>query len=66
MSTHPQATEALLTVYDGQRAIGFILRRGPGGVEAFAADDTSLGLFDNDDTAAAAIWKRAHSQGAAT
>jgi hypothetical protein len=62
MTTRPAVTEAPLTVYDGQQAIGFILRRGPAGIEAFAAANHSLGLFKNEHDAAAAIWRHAHGQ----
>jgi hypothetical protein len=60
-NTKPIAT-AMLTVYDGQQAIGFVLRRGPVGVEAFTASDDSLGLFRNERDAASAIWKHARGQ----
>jgi hypothetical protein len=53
---------AMLTVYDGDQTIGFLLRRGPAGVEAFTADNNSLGLFENDDTAASAVWRHARGQ----
>jgi hypothetical protein len=56
MSTRPATKEALLTVYDdGKQAIGFLLRRGPAGVEAFSADHDSLGLFESEHDAASAI-----------
>ncbi len=44
-----------LTVYDGSRCIGFIMPRGPQGVEAFDADDHSLGLFPTQKSAADAV-----------
>jgi hypothetical protein len=49
---------AMLSVYDGQRAIGFILQRGKLGYEAFTANERSLGLFKNQNDAAAAISER--------
>jgi hypothetical protein len=42
----------LISVYDGQSCVGFVLARGRSGFEAFRADETSLGLFP---TQAAAI-----------
>jgi len=42
-------------VYDGQRCIGHLLSRGRLGVEAFDADDRSLGIFPTTQEAAAAI-----------
>jgi hypothetical protein len=53
---------SLLSVYDGRCCIGLILRRGPAGVEAFDAANESLGLFQNEDEAAAALWRCAHKQ----
>jgi hypothetical protein len=61
VSVKPAAT-AVLTVFDGEQAIGFILRRGPAGVEAFSAAEISLGLFETEDNAASAIWKHARGQ----
>jgi hypothetical protein len=46
---------ACLSVYSGQTCVGFLLRRGKSGVEAFGADDRSLGLFPNQQTEADAI-----------
>jgi hypothetical protein len=57
MSNTKPATTAMLTVYDGQQEIGFVLRRGPVGVEAFTASDDSLGMFRNECDAASAIWR---------
>ena len=39
------AETALLAVYDGRNCVGHLLHRGKSGVEAFDADDNSLGLF---------------------
>ena len=44
-----------LAVYDGQRCIGRLLPRGKQSVEAFDADDKSLGIFPDQKTAAAAV-----------
>jgi len=57
---HPVAS--MLSVYDGRLAIGFILRRGPIGVEGFTAENESLGCFRTEDEAATALWKYAHKQ----
>jgi hypothetical protein len=53
-----------VSVFEGQRCIGLILRK-PTGVEGFSAKNESLGLFATEDAAAAAIWRRAHGQPAA-
>jgi hypothetical protein len=45
----------MLTVYDGQRCVGFILRRGKLGYEAFTADDRSVGIFRTQHEAANAL-----------
>jgi hypothetical protein len=46
---------ALLSVYDGQHCIGFILPRGKAGFEAFGRDEQSKGLFATRHEAAAAL-----------
>jgi len=53
---------SMLAVYDGPNCIGFVLRRGPAGVEAFDAADSSLGLFESEAAAASALWRRARGQ----
>jgi hypothetical protein len=45
----------LVSIYDGQRCLGFILARGKTGFEAFAADEQSLGLFQSQEGAVAAL-----------
>jgi hypothetical protein len=47
------AETALLAVYDGRNCVGHLLHRGKSGVEAFDADDNSLGLFPTQAEAAA-------------
>jgi hypothetical protein len=49
-----ESTASMMSVYDGQRCIGFLLRRGKA-VEAFDGDSKSLGIFPNQATAAGAI-----------
>ena len=51
-----------LSVSDGQETIGFLIERGKPGVEAFSANEISLGLFPNTQAAATACWKHAHGQ----
>lgn len=48
-------TSALQSVYCGRSCVGFLLARGRDGVEAFDADERSLGLFANAKAAHAAI-----------
>jgi hypothetical protein len=43
------------SVYDGRRHIGFLLLRGKAGVEAFNADDRTLGIYPNMKAAADAV-----------
>jgi hypothetical protein len=52
--TKPPAVP-LVSVYDGQRCLGFILARGKTGFEAFAADEQSLGLFQSQKEAVAVL-----------
>jgi hypothetical protein len=53
----PRAT--CLSVYAGQTCIGFLLTRGSASIEAFDADDKSLGIFPDQKSAADAISKAA-------
>jgi hypothetical protein len=48
-------TTPLLSVYDGRQLLGFLLPRGKQGVEAFSADDRSLGVYPDQRSAAAAV-----------
>jgi hypothetical protein len=53
----------MLTVYDGQHCVGFLLNRGRDGWEALDVEGRrSLGLFPKDHDAAAAVWRHARSQ----
>jgi hypothetical protein len=49
------------SVYAGQTCIGFLIGRGRSGVEAFNADEKSLGIFPNNREAAAAVSEKAGS-----
>jgi hypothetical protein len=53
MST--RAPVSLVSVYDGQTCIGFLLSRGCRGIEAFDAAERSLGLFSDQRAAADAL-----------
>jgi hypothetical protein len=58
-----QHASTMLTVLDEQgRCLGLLLRRGPAGVEGFNTADQSIGLFQNEDEAAAELWRRARGQ----
>ena len=46
--------ERLLSVTDGGQTIGFIINRGKTGVEAFTANEESIGVFENVPAAATA------------
>jgi len=48
----------MLAVCDGRDCIGFLLKRGGGSVEAFTADEHSLGTFPDLKTAANALSER--------
>jgi hypothetical protein len=50
---------AMLSVYNGQRCVDFVLQRGKLGQEAFTADERSLGFFKTQDEAADAISESA-------
>jgi hypothetical protein len=49
-------------VIDHGRCVGFLLARGPAGIEAFDKHEQSLGLFPNEYAAVAAVWRQAHGQ----
>ena len=52
---------ACLGVYDGQDCIGYLLPRDEQGVEAYGADDASLGLYPTQKKAADAVSAAAMS-----
>jgi hypothetical protein len=52
----------LVSVFDGRCCIGFILRRGRAGFEAFNSDQDTIGIFCSEAEAAAALWHRARAQ----
>ena len=58
--TVPQS--AMLSVYDGQRCLGHIVKRGKCRFEAFDANDNSLGTFPTDHEAADAVTHAARGQ----
>jgi hypothetical protein len=45
----------MMTIYSGQKCIGFLLRRGREGVEAFTADEISIGKFASVKEATSAV-----------
>jgi hypothetical protein len=55
---------AITSVYSGRDCIGFAIARGVRGVEAFTANERSLGLFKDVPTAANAIAD--HTTGASS
>jgi hypothetical protein len=48
-----------IAVYAGQTCLGFLLPRDKSGIEAFDADEHSLGLFPDQKSAAAAVSEAA-------
>jgi hypothetical protein len=60
MSMRPTSTNVLIPVLDQDSCIGHLIRRF-NGVEAFV-DDQSIGLFESDAKAAAALWRCRHWQ----
>jgi hypothetical protein len=46
---------AMAYVADGGKCVGFVLRRGRTGSEAFAGDEKSLGLFPSESEAAEVV-----------
>jgi hypothetical protein len=54
------------TVYDGKRALGFLLPRGRAGVAAFDIEERSLGVFPDQKAAADAVSRAAQAASAST
>jgi hypothetical protein len=54
-----QNQPALQSVYDGRERIGYLLLRGKQGIEAFDANEVSLGLYPDVKTAADAVVSKA-------
>ena len=59
----------MASVYDGQRCLGFVLKRHwvnglAVAYEAFIADEQSqsLGVFESEQDAATALWRHARGQ----
>jgi hypothetical protein len=55
-------TSALTYVTDGREAIGFVLKRGRSGFEAFSREEKSLGLFKTAPEAANAVFAAASKE----
>jgi hypothetical protein len=51
------STSPLLSIYDGQRCVGFVFARGKQGFEAFTAEQQSLGTFATQREAATAVME---------
>jgi hypothetical protein len=51
------STSPMLSIYDGQRCVGFVYARGRTGFEAFTADQRSLGTFRTQREAATAVME---------
>jgi hypothetical protein len=52
----------MLSIYDGQTCIGFVIERGKQGVELFDREQKSLGLFRTQSDDNAAISERASNK----
>jgi hypothetical protein len=50
-------------IYAGQRCLGFLWPRGRGAIEAFDADDLSLGIFNSQAAAADAVCRATIANG---
>lgn len=54
-ATPAQIPMSMLAIYAGRTCLGHVILRGRSGVEAFDADDQSLGIYPNLKSAADAI-----------
>jgi hypothetical protein len=52
-----RAPLSMLGVYDGRVCIGFLILRGPAGVEAFDVNNRSLGIFPDQAASADAVTR---------
>jgi len=59
----PLPTASRLSVYNGQTCIGFLIRRGKCGVEAFDLEDRSLGIFASQFEGITALTVAAKASG---
>jgi hypothetical protein len=48
----------MTSIYSGRQCVGFVLKRGHTGYEAFDSDEQSLGVFKTPSEAAAAVSER--------
>ena len=57
MATHKPGSPspAMVSIYDGQQCVGFVLARGRQGFEAYDAGERSLGVFATATDAANAL-----------
>jgi hypothetical protein len=55
MSKRPTPASGWLSVYSGQQNLGHVISRGKCGVEAFDANEASLGIFATQAEAVAAV-----------
>lgn len=55
--TKPSAVTPLISVLINDRCIGYLIRRGRDGFEAFDSDDRSLGMFADEREAIAAVMR---------
>jgi hypothetical protein len=62
MTRAPSERPTLLSIYDGRACIGHVVRHAHDRHEALALDHGSLGIFADEETATAVIWRRAHKQ----
>jgi hypothetical protein len=55
----------IFSVTERGECIGFVISRGPMGVEAFTTTEESIGIYAETDDAVVMIWRYAHNQGTA-
>jgi hypothetical protein len=57
MSKQPPPITSLISVMIDNKCIGYLIKRGKTGFEAFNSDDKSLGMFAEEHDAVAAVMK---------
>lgn len=53
----PPPTTPLITITIADRCVGYLIRRGKSGFEAFGPDDKSRGIFTSETEAVGAVMR---------
>jgi hypothetical protein len=62
MTQTKQPSGPMSSIYDGQQCVGFVLKRGKDGAEAFNSELQSLGTHPTEADAIRIVWSTARQQ----